>query len=258
MNQPPVGVISGASSGIGRALALGHAERGGLVVGLGRNPDRLLQLKEDLRVANPEVEHLALQCDVSSPRDMDVLGQQLASIGRVDVLLACAVVGRAAGSRALPPPTASLPLEDWQAMIDTNLNGVFLANKTVIPLMRAQGSGDIVNIGSSTTPRGLRGTALAPGYAATKFALAEMGRQLAAEVEADGIHVRTVFPGPVETPLIADTMLDREFGGRTSAKSFADAVFGLIELGRVMALPDPHLLPMPSRRFRAGNVASAD
>lgn len=256
MTPAPVGVVTGASSGIGRALALGHARRGGRVVAVGRDAARLETLAQALQEANPDARHLTLQLDVSDPADMDALRREVEALGRVDLLIASAAVGRGLGGRALPPPTAELPPEHWQAMIDVNLTGAFLANRAVIPMMRAQGDGDIVNIGSSTTPHGLRGTALAPGYAATKFALAEMGRQLAAEMEDEGVRVRTIFPGPVETPLIADTLLDGPFGGRVGADGFSDAVFGLIELGRRMVLPDPHILPMPMRRRRKGAEAS--
>jgi len=156
------------------------------------------------------------------------------------------VLGRT-GSSTLPPRTRDLPLADWQAMIDVNLHGVFLANHAVLGLMRTAGDGDIVNIASSTTPHGLRGTPLAPAYCAAKFALAALGREMARELEPEGIRVRTVFPGSVDTPLIADTLLDGPFGGRMRVESFATALLGLIELGRDMVLPDPYLLPVPQQ-----------
>lgn len=252
MPPPPVCVVTGASSGIGRALALAAAERGDLVVAVGRDAEKLGLLAQDLTAAHPDrPDHRTLALNVANPADMAALAEVLADIGRADLLICSAAVGRGLGGGGLPPPTAQLPLSHWQAMIDVNLSGVFLANKAVLPLMLAQGDGDIVNIGSSTTPQGLRGTALAPGYAATKFALADFSRGLAQEVGPEGIRVRTIFPGPVETPLIADTLLDGPFGGRMSDKGFAEAVLGLVTLSRDMALPDPHLLPVPSRGKRA-------
>jgi len=249
MSDAPVSVVTGATSGIGRALATALAARGDLVVALGRNPGRLAETETLLAAAGP-APHRVLGLDVASEPDMATLAGILADLGRADLMIASAAVGRGLGGHRVPPPTAELPLDHWQAMIDVNLNGVFLANRAVLPLMLAAGDGDIVNIGSSTTPRGLRGTALAPGYAATKFALAEYGRALADEIGPDGVRVRTIFPGPVETPLIADTLLDGPFGGRMSDESFTQALLGLIELGRDMALPDPHLLPVPRRKRR--------
>ena len=243
-----IGVVTGASSGIGRSLALALAARGDLVVAIGRDPGRLEALRADLAGAG-DAPHRVLSLDVADERDMGQLRATLEGLGRVDLLIASAAVGRGPG---LPPPTAALGLEAWQAMVDVNLHGVFLANMAVLPMMQAAGNGDIVNIASSTTPRGLRGTALAPGYAATKFALAEFGRQLAAEMAPEGVRVRTIFPGPVETPLIADTLLDGPFGGRISDTNFASALLGLLDLGHDMAVSEPHVLPVPRRRGRAG------
>lgn len=163
MPEGRVSVVTGATSGIGRAFALALARRGDLVVAIGRSPDKIATLTGDLAGAGPTQNHRILALDVSDPADMDRLRTQIEDLGRCDLLVCSAAVGRGLGGRALPPPTAELPLADWQAMIDVNLNGVFLANMAVLPIMRAQEDGDIVNIGSSTTPRGLRGTALAPG-----------------------------------------------------------------------------------------------
>ena len=243
-----VSVVTGASSGIGRAMALALARRGDLVLGIGRNPARLADLAQALTAAGP-APHRVLALDVASPADMDQLRQQLEDLGRVDLLIASAVLGRS-GASALPPRTRDLPLADWQAMIDVNLHGVFLANQAVLGLMRAAGDGDIVNIASSTTPHGLRGTAMAPAYCAAKFAIAALGREMASELAPEGIRVRTIFPGTVDTPLIADTLLDGPFGGRIRVESFATALLGLIELGRDMVLPDPHLLPVPQQTRR--------
>lgn len=249
--QTRVSVVTGATSGIGRAFALVLAARGDRVIALGRDPGRLAALAADL-AERGDAAHEALPLNVADPENMARLRQRVEALGRCDLLVCSAAVGRGLGGRALPPPTAELPLGDWQAMIDVNLNGVFLANQAVLPLMLGQGDGDIVNIGSSTTPKGLRGTALAPGYAATKFALAEMGRQLAAEVGPEGVRVRTIFPGPVATPLIEGTMMAGAFGGRMGDESFADSVLGLVALGREMDVIDPHLLPVPTRRGRRG------
>jgi NAD(P)-dependent dehydrogenase (short-subunit alcohol dehydrogenase family) len=251
-------IVTGASSGIGQSLAVAMARRGDLVLAIGRSADRLAETAAMLAEAGPAA-HRTLQLDVASEPDMARLRSLVEGYGRADVLVASAAVGRGLGGRALPWPTAELPVKDWQAMVDVNLHGVFLANMAVLPVMQAQGNGDIVNICSSTTPRGLRGTALAPGYAATKFALAEMGRVLAHEVAEDGVRVRTIFPGPVETPLIKDTLLDGPFGGRISDASFAEAVLGLLDLGRDGVLVDPHVLPVPSRsRKRRPNAPTPE
>lgn len=253
-----VGVVTGATSGIGRAMALALAARGDRVVAVGRSPEKLAALERELAEAGPGAGHLVLGLDVASEADMAALRARLEKIGQADLLVASAAVGRKLGGRSFPPPTADLPLGDWQVMIDVNLHGVFLANMAVLPLMRAQGDGDILNIGSSTTPRGLRGTALAPAYAATKFALAQFGHDLDAELAEEGIRVRTIFPGPVETPLIRGTALDGPFGGRIGDDSFTQSLLAMLDFPPDMALRDPHILPVPSRAKKRRVPAKGD
>ena len=242
-----VSVVTGATSGIGREVALGLARRGDRVLAIGRNPDRLAALEADLGRAAPGPEHAALSLDVASEADMAALRARLEDIGRVDVLVASAVVGRGLSAGALPPPTAKLPVEDWRLMVDVNLHGVFLANMAVLPLMRAREDGDILNIGSSLTPKGMRGTALAPAYSATKYALAQFSRDLDAEVAPEGIRVRTIFPGAVSTPLIAGTALEGPYGGSIPAESFAQSLIAMLDFPDDMAVIDPYILPVPRR-----------
>ena len=177
----------------------------------------------------------------------------LAHYGAVDLLVVSVV---AVGYEGLPPATRDLPLAAWQQAIDVNLHGPFLANRAFLPMMMASGEGDILNICSSTTPRGLRGTALAPGYSASKFAVAAFTRSLAEEAAEYGVRVNALFPGPVEAPLIAGTALARPFGGSMTPDSFAEAVIELLRMDGA-AMPDPHILPLPRRRGTAARSGGA-
>jgi 3-oxoacyl-[acyl-carrier protein] reductase len=242
MRAGHVSAVVGGSRGIGRALAKRLAARGGHVVVVGRDRERVDATWRELVELGPDGRHMALSLDVASPQDM----QRLAAVcsdeyGRVDLLVVSALT---AGYEGLPPATRDLPLAAWQRSLDVNLNGVFLANRAVLPMMLAQGEGEIVNVCSSTTPHGLAGRALAPAYSAAKFAVAEFSRMLAAEVANEGVRVTALFPGPVETPLIENTVLSALFGGRVGAENFADAVLGLIEASGDAFAVDPHILPM--------------
>jgi NAD(P)-dependent dehydrogenase (short-subunit alcohol dehydrogenase family) len=237
-----VSAIIGGSRGIGRALARRLAARGGHVVVIGRDASRLEAALRELEELGPERRHAALALNIAVPEDIRALAEACAErYGRIDLLIVSALD---VGYEGLPPRTANLPLSAWQRSLDINLHGVFLANLAVLPMMLAQGEGEIINVCSSTTPHGLSGRALAPAYSASKFAVAEFSRQLATEVAEHGIRVSALFPGPVETPLIENTGLSAPFGGKIAAENFAETVIRLIEAQGRDAAPDPHILPM--------------
>jgi NAD(P)-dependent dehydrogenase (short-subunit alcohol dehydrogenase family) len=243
-----VSVVTGGSRGIGRALAEALAARGGSVIAVGRDKDRLAETLSALKAAGPG-HHRALAIDLGKPGEISALDEAIAAYGRVDMLIASAALGEGpAGGDRLAKATRDLPLETFQRVIDVNLHGVFLAVKAVLPRMLAAGDGDLVAVGSSTTPHGLRGRPLAPAYCSSKFALGALFRTLADEVSDRGVRVRTIYPGPVVTPLIADTMLARPFGGQMEPDGFARSVLALLDFCRTADVIEPHLLPVPVDR----------
>lgn len=156
----PVAVITGGSSGIGRAIATALARRGYFVAIVGRTGAKVAESAAAARLgAGNDSAVLELLLDVVSESDMAEMAQRLLSrFGRIDLLVASAGIGRSPGStRVLPYPLQSLPLHEWRTVIDVNLTGVFLANRSVVPIMRRQGCGRIMNIGSSTTPTACEG-----------------------------------------------------------------------------------------------------
>ncbi len=256
MKRGCVCVVTGGSSGIGRALSVALARRGCSVAVVARDRDRIDATLADLaRVgeswATPA--HLGLALDVTNPDDMRRMAEQCSSrLGRIDVLIASAGIGRAPGAASrLPSPTTDLTLAEWEGILAVNLHGVFLSNQAVLPMMIEQGDGDIINICSSTTPMGLRGRPFAPAYSASKFAVASFTEVLMREVEGYGIRVNAVFPGPVETPLIENTLLDRPFGGRMDMADFAETVLGLLDFAPELAVGGPHVLPLPLKSKRS-------
>ena len=227
MRAGHVSVVVGASQGIGRALGRALAQRGGSVVAVARNRDRLAAVLAELGECGPGGQHRMYASDVSVPEDMQLLAAECAGhYGAVDLLVVSVV---AVGYEGLPPAIRDLPLAAWQRAIDVNLHGPFLANRAFLPMMMASGEGDILNICSSTTPRGLRGRALAAGYSATKFALAAFTRVLAEEAAEHGVRVNALFPGAVDTPLIAGTALASAYGGSITADNFAESVVHLLQ-----------------------------
>jgi NAD(P)-dependent dehydrogenase (short-subunit alcohol dehydrogenase family) len=210
-----VAVVTGGSSGLGRACALALATAGAHVVVVGRDQQRVAQ-------ASREVGGLGLVLDVTSETEMaELAARTLDAFGRIDILLAAAGIGAAPGA-GLPRPVAATPLRDWQAVLRTNLGGVFLSNRAVLPAMLAAGSGHIVNVASF--PAGVGGTPLAAAYCASKHGVAGLSEALAAEVAPAGVRVDVLFPGLLATPMAAGPLLARRFGVPLPTSLVADFV----------------------------------
>lgn len=245
---PPtqVAIVTGGSGGIGQAIAIALAQAGYSVTVVGTNGQRLdTTLARMAQHSAPEL-LLGLVLDVRQEADMQAMVEQtMARFGRVDLLVTSAGLGKKSDSaRVIPHPTASLPLEEWQEVIGVNLTGVFLSNRAVLPPMLEQGQGHIVNICSSTTLHGLRGQPYAPAYCASKFGVVGLTESLAAEVSEAGIRVQAIFPGPVVTPLVAQTALLKLFHHRAiSPEHFARSVVALVQQPPDAIVIHPHLLP---------------
>jgi len=243
-----VAIVTGGSSGIGRAVGIALAEQGFHIAVVGRTPRfveaAVRELDSDWAPDGVRA-HLGLVLDVAVEEHMQrMAAETMDEFGRIDLLVASAGVGKKAGSgRVLPYSSAALPKDEWEAVIGVNLTGTFLANRAVLPAMMAQGCGHIINICSSTTPRGLRGTPFAPAYSASKFGVVGLTESLAAEVESQGIRVQAVFPGPVDTPLVDNTRLAQPFGGAIAAENFAAAVMYLVAQPTDATIVHPHVIP---------------
>jgi NAD(P)-dependent dehydrogenase (short-subunit alcohol dehydrogenase family) len=173
-------VVTGASRGIGRAVAAVLAGAGARVAGCARNPDRGSDL---------------FRCDVGRADDVarfadDVLGR----LGAPDVLVNNAgIVARAR--------LEDMSVETWDGVVDANLKGTFLVTRAFLPAMRARGKagGRIINIASIS---GRQGTALLTAYCAAKHGVVGLTRALAEELRGDGIAVNAVCPGSVDTDML--------------------------------------------------------
>lgn len=251
MKPGHVSIIAGGSRGLGQAIAHALAARGGNVCVIGRDRKRVEETVAQL-AARELGQHLGLALDVSNPADMAEMAASCAEkFGRIDLLVFCAAVSGYENITKIPPQVLDLPVTAWRRAVDVNLHGAFLANRAVLPQMILQGEGNIINVGSALTPRGMRGRPHAAAYSATKFALAAFTRSLASEVDEHGIRVNVVFPGPVSTPLIEGTTLAADFGSPMSAENFAQAVVRLLDLPVDCVPVAPYILPLTSSVSRA-------
>jgi len=183
-----VAVVTGASQGIGRAIAVEMAKVGAHVVACSRRLAALEPVAEAVRAEGRQA--LAVACDVGDARQVDdVVARTLEQFGRIDLLV------NNAGYR-IRARFEELPRTEWDAMVQTNLTGVFLLSQAVGRVMIRQGGGKIVNVTSVAGRTGSRGMA---AYAAAKAGVTALTQSLGAEWAKYGISVNAVAPGPTET-----------------------------------------------------------
>lgn len=180
-------VVTGASMGIGEAIAKQFADEGASIVLLSRDTARSEAART--RVGHPD-RTVALSCDVRNSEEIDrVLALTLHHFKRVDVWVNNA-------GKGLLDSVAQVDMHACHDVFETNFFGALSAMQAVIPVMRQQGGGTIINISSVA---GHIPIAFHAVYSATKFALNAIGKGAGIELKKDGIHVLTVCPGYVRT-----------------------------------------------------------
>jgi len=189
-----VAIITGASRGIGRAVALALAAEGAkVVVNYASSSDAAQQVVTAITDAGGSA--MALQADVSKLEQVEALfNETLEKFGRVDVLVNNAGITRDTLLLRMKP-------EDWQAVIDLNLTGVFLCTRAVSKVMLKQRSGRIINIASVSGQMGNPGQA---NYSAAKAGVIGFTKTVAKELASRGITVNAVAPGFIATDMTSD------------------------------------------------------
>lgn len=189
-----VAVVTGASRGIGRAIAVALASEGAkIAVNYSSNSTAADQLVEEITAAGGEA--TAIQADISKVDSVDALIKTVTDQwGRIDILVNNAGITRDTLLLRMKP-------EDWQAVIDTNLTGVFLCTRAVSKLMLKQKSGRIINIASVAGQMGNPGQA---NYSAAKAGVIGFTKTVAKELASRGITVNAVAPGFIATDMTKD------------------------------------------------------
>jgi NAD(P)-dependent dehydrogenase (short-subunit alcohol dehydrogenase family) len=212
-------IVTGAARGIGQAYAKGLAEQGATVVAAD-----ILPCGETLGMLGGD--HLGLTLDVTNMTSCTAMAEAtIKAYGRIDgIINNAAMFGPSAvteGAQLLPFDQIS---EDaWTRMLAVNVTGVWHACKAVVPAMRAQGYGKVVNISSNTIQLGNPNLL---HYVVSKGAIATMTRCLARELGPDGIRVNTLVPGFIQSQASKDIMRDNH------AEGITDAMTAICSLGR--------------------------
>jgi NAD(P)-dependent dehydrogenase (short-subunit alcohol dehydrogenase family) len=197
-------VVTGAGSGIGRAVAVGFAAEGARVLAADLTRDRAEATAEAIRAAGGEADACAV--DVADRAGVEAMVARAG--GRLDVLVCAAGL-------FVPGTAETVGLESWARAVAVNMTGTFLCARAAIPVMRRGGGGSIVTIASSTGAHDALPGAVA--YVASKGGVTMLTKALAVDHAAEGIRVNAVAPGPTDTPMLRGLMseAEREAFGRT-------------------------------------------
>jgi 3-oxoacyl-[acyl-carrier protein] reductase len=193
-----IAVITGAGSGIGRAIALGYAREGAQVALLDLNETAAAEAAQEIRRSGGQAESFAL--DVTRRDDCVAVAKRIAEqVGKVTILVNNAGIARRNGMLG----AAEAVIRDWEDVIAINLTGVFNVTHAFLGSLRAS-KGRIVNIGSIQSFVHVRQPS-SPAYTASKHGVLGLTKALAAELGKDGVRVNAIGPGFIETPLNAGT-----------------------------------------------------
>jgi 3-oxoacyl-[acyl-carrier protein] reductase len=215
--QGQVAIVTGASSGIGLATALTLAQAGVNVALAARTQSSLDAVAN--AITKKGAQALVVPTDVSNESQVEALvSKTISTFGHIDILITSA-------GGAYFGPIIESRTEDWDAMINVNLRGLYLCCKHVVRAMLPRGQGHILNVLSIASTHTLPGST---GYTASKMGSLGLTRVIAAEVRASGIKVTAVIPGAVDTPLWDNSGSTLDRNKMLSADDVANAMLSVI------------------------------
>ncbi len=183
-------VITGSTKGIGKGIAMKAAEEGAKVVASGPEPELVKGLEKEF--TDNGLNGIAVLCDVTKKIDVENLMLSASKkYGKIDGLVACAGI-------IDPGHFEDIDEARWDKLMDVNLKGVYFADQAVLPYLKKNGGGKIVNIGSDCS---LEGWDCLTSYSASKFAVRGLSQALAKELGRYNIKVNVICPGIIETDM---------------------------------------------------------
>lgn len=214
-----IAVVTGATEGIGRATAFALGMAGARVAICSRTASAVEATLRDLRAAG--IEAAGTTCDVSQPDPVERFAKfVIAELGHPTILVNNAGI-------AIFGKFEEMRLEDWDAVINTNVRSLFLVTRAFVPEMKRRGRGDIVNVAS------LAGRNPVPGgvaYSASKHAVLGFSKSLLLEARKHGIRVVAICPGSVATPFFDKAGQERDPSKMLSADDVAATIVNVLSL----------------------------
>lgn len=208
-------IITGASNGIGASLSREIVRRNGKVIGISRNEEKLMALKSELGDA-----FSFFICDVQNEKSVaETFDQIISKNEKIDGLINNAGLG-------IFNQFESVSLEEWNTQLHTNLTGTFLCTKSIVPQLKKQQSGIIVNIASIA---GKMGIAEAAAYNASKFGVVGFSESIMHELRNFGIRVTCICPGSVDTNFFDNVQKKMEASKMMRASDIANMVCYVLE-----------------------------
>ncbi len=201
--QDKVVIVTGASAGLGQGACLRLAEEGANLILVATNEEKLKKTEEMIKEVNPESKTLIVKANVGSEEEVkNYVDKTMEVFNRIDGFF------NNAGVEGKQNLTEDYGSEEFQRVVDINLNGVFYGMKHVLKIMHKQGEGRIVNCASVG---GIRGVGNQSGYSATKHAVVGLTRNSAVEYGQFGININAIAPGAIMTDMVEGSL--RQMGG---------------------------------------------
>ena len=220
-----VAIVTGVSSGIGRATTEALLARGAAVAGWGRKaPEGLTNERFLFFECDVRDEHAVVEAFTNTQRELGL---------EIHVLVNNAGLG-------IFGPIDGFKSEDWHAMFDTNVNGLFYCTRAVLPQMKQQHEGHIINVASLAATAG---TANLAGYCATKYAVRGFSDALFKEVRPDGVKVTCIMPGSVETNFNGATPGAEPDPHKMQPQDIADAIVHALEAPKATMVSEVQMRP---------------
>jgi 3-oxoacyl-[acyl-carrier protein] reductase len=217
-------LITGAGKGIGKAIALAMAAEGVNLGILARTESDLVQTVKEATAINTKIKIAYAVCDIAKNESViSAVAGIKKELGDIDILVNNAGIGKFGGFM-------DLSVNEWEAIIQTNLLGAYYMTRAILPEMKSRKSGDIINIASTA---GLKGAPMTSAYAASKFALIGMSESLMLEVRKENIRVLTMMPSTIATELaIKAKLTDGNPDKVLQSQDFAELLIAHLKLPR--------------------------